>query len=168
MIGFRLRKHRLPKLLPYGGGKPLGILGSCDVTIESKFAIQCHHFYVVNGAHGSLIGFNTTQELGLANIVSKINSEWEEEYPGLPKGVGKLKIAITNRKIPFHMRPKTDEEEQRLLSEDTIDRTEPVGEPTPGVSSIVTPPKKDGSIRVCIAPDKARTPQHAEARRTHT
>ena len=37
----------------------------CDVTIESKSAIQCHHFHVVQGAHRSLIGFNKTQELGL-------------------------------------------------------------------------------------------------------
>ena len=51
------------------------------------------------------------------------------------------------------MRSKIDEEEQRLLSEDTIDRV-PVGEPTPGVTPIVTPPKKDGSIRyalICVS-----------------
>ena len=115
-----LRKHRGPKLLPYGGGKPQNILGVCDVTIESKSAIQCHNFHVLKGAHGFLIGFNTAQELGLVNIVNKINSEWEEEYPGLTKGIGKLKnihvklhidesvrpVAITNRKIPFHLRPK--------------------------------------------------------------
>ena len=91
-----LRKHRRPKLLPNGGGKPLDILGVCYVTIESKFAIQCHHFYFVKGAHGSLIGFNTAPELVLVNIVNKINSEWEEEHPGLTKGIGKRKICKTN------------------------------------------------------------------------
>ena len=77
------------------------------------------------------------------NIVNKINTEWEEEYPILTKAIGKLKnvqvklhidqsvrpVAITNRKILFHMRPKIDEEEQRLLSEETIERVL-VGEPT--------------------------------------
>ena len=33
-------------------------------------------------AHGSLVGFNTAQELGLLNIVNKIGST---------KGIGKLK-----------------------------------------------------------------------------
>ena len=123
------------EFLPYGGGKPLNILGVCDVTIESKSAIQCHHLHIIKGTHRSLIGFNTTQELGLVNIVNKINTEWEEEYLGLTKGIGKLKnvqvklhidqsvrpVAITNWKILFHMRPNIGEEEQRLLSEDTIE-----------------------------------------------
>ena len=66
-------------------------------------------------------------------------------------------VAITNRKITFHTRPKIEDEEQRLFQEDTIDKV-PVGEPTPLVSPIVTPPKKDGSIRLCIdmrEPNKA-------------
>ena len=79
------------------------------------------------------------------------------------KGIGKLKgvqvklyidesvrpVTITNRKIPFDMRPKIKEEELRLLREDTIEEV-PVSEPTPWVSPIITPPKKDGSIRLCI------------------
>ena len=80
------------------------------------------------------------------NIVNKISSNWENTHPGLTNGIGKLKdvhvklhidesvrpAAITNRKIPFHMRPKIDDEEQRLLQEDTIEKV-PGGEPTPWV-----------------------------------
>ena len=98
------------------------------------------------------------------NIVNKINSEWEEEYPGLTKGIGKLKnvqvklhidesvrpVAITNWKIPFHTRTNINEDdEQRLLSEDTTERVQ-VGARTPWVFPIVTPPKKDGFIHLCI------------------
>ena len=72
-------------------------------------------------------------------------------------------VAITNRKIPFHMRPKIDQEEQRLLREDTIEKV-PVGEPTPWVSPIVIPPKKDGSIRLCI---DMREPNKAIMRERH-
>ncbi len=41
------------------------------------------------------------------------------------------------------------QEIQKLLDEDVIEKVE--GEPTPWVSPIVTPPKKEpGSIRVCV------------------
>ena len=172
-----LMRHRGPRIMPYGGGTSLNVLGVCDVTLESKSSIQCHRFHVIKGAHGSLIGFTAAQELGLVNIVNTISSDWEKEHPGLTKGIGKLKdvqvklhidesvrpVAITNRKIPFHMRPKIDDEEQRLLREDTIEKV-PVGEPTPWVSPIVTPPKKDGSIRLCI---DMREPNKAIMRERH-
>ena len=61
------------------------------------------------------------------------------------------------------MPPKIEEEELRLLREDTIEKV-PVGEPTPWVSPIVTPPKKDGSIRLCI---DMREPNKAITRERH-
>ena len=102
---------------------------------------------------------------------------WEDKYLGLTKGIGKLKgmqvklhidesvrpVAITNRNIPFHMRPKIEAEELRLLKEDTIEKV-PVDEPTPWVSPIVTPPKKDGSIQLCI---DMREPNKAVTRERH-
>ena len=78
-----LMRHRGPRIMPYGGGTRSG--GGCDVTLESKSAIQCHRFHVIKGAHGSLIGFSTAQELGLVDIVNKIGSSWEDKYPGLTK-----------------------------------------------------------------------------------
>ena len=83
-----LMRHKGPRIMPYGGGTPLNVLGVCDVTLESKSAIQCHRFHVTKGAHGSLIGFSTAQELGLVNSVNKIGSNWEDKYPGLTKGTG--------------------------------------------------------------------------------
>ena len=86
-----LLRHRGPRFMPYGGGTSLNVLGVCDVTLESKSAIQCHRFHVIKDAHGSLVGFTAAQELGHVNIVNKINSKWEIKHPGLTKGVGKLK-----------------------------------------------------------------------------
>ena len=71
-----LMRHRGPRIMPYGGGTSLNVLGVCDVTLESKSAIQCHRFHVIKNAHGSLIGFTEAQELGLVNIVNKISSDW--------------------------------------------------------------------------------------------
>ena len=78
---------------------------------------------MIKGAHGSLIGFAAAQELVLLNIVNKISSNWENTHPCLTKGIGKLNdvqvklhmdesvrsVAITNRKISFHMRSKIDD-----------------------------------------------------------
>ena len=91
--------------MPYGGGTSLNVLGVCDVTIESKSAIQCHRFHVVRGAHGSLIGFTAAQELGLVNIVNKISSNWENTHPGLTKGIGKLKDVQVKLHIDESVRP---------------------------------------------------------------
>ena len=137
------RQQKLPN------GTPCQQCGGCDVTVESKSAIQCHQCHVIKGAHGSLIDLSTAQELGLVNIVNKIGPNWEDKNPGLTKGIGKLKgvqvklhidesvrpVAITKRKIPFHMRPKI-KEKLRRLKEDTIEKV-PVGDPTPWVSPII-------------------------------
>ena len=58
-----LMKHRGPRIMPYGGGTPLNVLGGGggDVSLELKSAIQCHRFHVIKGAHGSLVGFNTAR-----------------------------------------------------------------------------------------------------------
>ena len=77
-----LMRHRGPRIMSYGGGTSLNVLGVCDVTLESKSAIQCHRFHMIKGAHGSLIGSTAAQELGLVNIVNKISSDWENKAEG--------------------------------------------------------------------------------------
>ena len=47
-----LVRHRGPRIMPYGDGTSLNVLGVCDVTIESKSAIQCHRFHLVKGHTG--------------------------------------------------------------------------------------------------------------------
>ena len=47
-----LMRHRGPRIMSYGGGTSLNVLGVCDVTLESKSSIQCYRFQVIKGAKG--------------------------------------------------------------------------------------------------------------------
>ena len=78
-------------------------------------------------------------------------------------GLGKLKnssvklnidetvtpVSLKQRRIPFHIRKKVDEEIDRLLKADIIEKI-PDSQPTPWVSPIVAVPQKDNSIRLCV------------------
>ena len=174
----KISNKNIPQLFPYGQSKPIPVQGHCNITVKTQNTSQTHKFYVVEGTHGSLIGFPSAQELGLIQIVSRISeSELQNQYPGLFKGIGKLKnkqfklhidesvtpVAQTSRRTPFHLRPKVEEEIQKLLKQDIIESVE--SNPTPWVSPIVTPPKKDGSsIRLCI---DMREPNKAIERERH-
>ncbi|PIK42246.1 hypothetical protein BSL78_20901 [Apostichopus japonicus] len=108
-----------------------------------------------------LLCYQTSIDLGLLYIANSIESDMFSRYPELFNGIGKIntetiKLHIdTNvepktqklRTIPFHVRKDVDEEIQRLLDEDVIER---VLGPTPWVSPIVTPPKKNGGVRICV------------------
>jgi hypothetical protein len=157
-----LTKNKLPSLHPYGGGAPLKVLGMCEVAVESKERIQCAKFFVVPGRQGTLVGYSTSTDLGLIHIIQGVAVPGIK-YPKLFKGIGKLKntkvklhidktvrpVAQRHRRTPFHIRPQVEREIDKLLQEDIIEKVE--GEPTPWVSPIVTPPKKDpNSIRLCV------------------
>ncbi|KAK9722031.1 Reverse transcriptase (RNA-dependent DNA polymerase) [Popillia japonica] len=87
----------------------------------------------------------------------------ETEYPELLKGVRKLKevridlqiddsvipVAQTHRRIPFHLRTKVDQEIERLLKEDIIEKA---SDRTPWVFPVVVVPKSQNKeeIRVCV------------------
>ena len=57
-------------------------------------------------------------------------------------------VAQTTRRTPFHLRGKVEKEIQQLLRDDIIE--EVTNESTPWVSPIVTPPKKNGDVRLCV------------------
>ena len=175
-VGKPTLRKKPTRLFPYGGVQPLHVLGVCELTVETKSQIQCHQFYVVKGAHGSLLGYQTAQDLKLVNIVNTISEHWDTKFPKVFKGIGKLKgsqvklhidetvrpVAITNRRTPFHLRGKVEDEINNLMDEDIIERVS--GEATPWVSPIVTPPKRDGSIRLCV---DMREPNKAIQRERH-
>ena len=153
------------KLLPYGGGRPLKIYGTCEIEVEAKYQYGVHTFYVVEGCHGALIGYKTATQLGLVKIIKQISkANTEGKYPNIFKEeIGKYKggqvklhidpdvqpVAQRNRRTPFHLRPKVEKEIHKLLDQDIIEK---VGNtPTPWVSPIVTPPKKNPEeIRLCV------------------
>ncbi len=147
--------------------------------METASLIQTHRFLIAQGNHGSLLGYETATKLKLIDVVhtATYKDKCREKYPGLFNDIGRLKDiqvklhvdktvkpkAITNRRTPFHLRSKVETELKRLEQQDIIERV--LGEPTPWVSPIVTPPKKDGSIRLCV---DMREPNKAILRERHS
>ncbi|XP_056022138.1 uncharacterized protein LOC130055014 [Ostrea edulis] len=160
----KLKKDKI-KLLPYGGGNQLEVLGNCELEVETKNKYGIFRFHVVKGSHGALLGYTTAYQLELVHVVSHITQpKLEAKYPEVFKDkIGKYTgkpvklhidldvkpVAQRNRRTPFHLRPKVEKEIQTLLDQDIIEK---VGNtPTPWVSPIVTPPKKNpNEIRLCI------------------
>ena len=171
-----LSTETVPQLYPYGSSKSLRVMGQCHIPVKTKQVTQQHIFYVVQGSNGSLLSYATAQDLGIVKIINSITDP-VLKYPQLFQGVGKLKdvqvklhidnsvvpVAHKHRRVPFHLRTKVTEDLQRQLDADLIERVE--GQPTPWVSPIVTPPKKEpGSIRVCV---DMRSPNKAIQRERH-
>ncbi|XP_071848847.1 uncharacterized protein [Apostichopus japonicus] len=149
-------------LFAYNSHTPLPTLREIreNVTTEKGKTVETR-FCAVDGFGGNLLCYQTSIDLGLLYIANSIESDMFSRYPELFNGIGKIntetiKLHInTNvepktqklRTIPFHVRKDVDEEIQRLLDEDDIER---VQGPTPLVSPIVTPPKKNGGVRICV------------------
>ncbi|XP_021352181.1 uncharacterized protein K02A2.6-like [Mizuhopecten yessoensis] len=156
------------RLIPYGGGKPLSVLGKCDLGVETNKQFDTLTFYVVKGhRYGSILGYPSARNLSLIHVVSEIaedvDKQVETEFPGIFKGIGKLRgtlvklhidpkiqpVAQRHRRTPFHLRDKVKKEIDKLVEGDIIEKVE--GTPTPWISPIVTPPKKDpDEIRLCV------------------
>ena len=68
----KLNKRDPIQLVPYGGGKPLTVMGRCAVMVETKRNVQCHEFHVVKGYNGTLLSCTTATELGLIEITNKV------------------------------------------------------------------------------------------------
>ena len=57
-------------------------------------------------------------------------------------------MAQKGRRTPFHLRKKVEKEIATMLKDDIIEEIDK--ESTPWVSPIVTPPKKNGDVRMCV------------------
>eukprot|EP00057_Strongylocentrotus_purpuratus_P005494 XP_003731095.1 PREDICTED: uncharacterized protein K02A2.6-like [Strongylocentrotus purpuratus] len=164
------------RLVPYGSAKALPLLGKCNLSVERDGNTYSFVFNVVAGRYGCLLSCDASQALGFVQLACTV-TDYKGRFPMLSKGIGKLKdrqfllhvdktvppVAITNRRTPFHLREKVAAELDKLLEEDVIESV--IGEPTPWVSPIVTPPKKDGSIRLCV---DMRKPNKAIQRERHS
>ena len=161
----RLQTKRLPKLIPYGGGQNLKVLGSCELTIEKNDKSMFETFFLVKGNYGTLLGYETASALEVVKIVQPVHTSdsIESKYLGIYDGIGRLKgqtfklhinkeiktVAQKNRRTPFHLRDKVEKEIKKLLNDDIIEEVK--NESTPWVSAIVTPPKKNSDdVRICI------------------
>ncbi|KAI8510717.1 hypothetical protein Bbelb_116330 [Branchiostoma belcheri] len=83
---------------PYGGGRPLEILGKFQANMETNDKTTHASVFVVRGASGNLLSYETAEKLGLVKVCADINvtvadnvQEVVKEYDDVFQGVGKLK-----------------------------------------------------------------------------
>ena len=159
-----LRTRKMPRLLPYGGSPDLHVKGACQITVEKNGKMAVEQFYLVKGNYGTLLGYKTAHDLDIVRIVHNIGNgdNTEEKYPGIYSGIGELKgrtvklhinenvkpVAQKGRRTPFHLRKRVEKELNKMLADDIIEEVQ--NESTPWVSPIVTPPKKNGDVRICV------------------
>ena len=146
-------------------GVVVKVMGHCKLTVETKHSISYDIFYAVEGNHGSLLGYSLATKLGLVKIINQV-SDPKTKYPKLFEGIGKYKgapiklhinesirpVAERHRRTPFHLRNKVERELNERLEQEIIERIEST--PTPWVSPIVTPPKKNQMkfdfVSICV------------------
>lgn len=178
------------KVYTYGSNKPMKMLGKfkADVICLNQEKTRTNMItHVINGNYGSLMSYETALELNLIKMnVNQVTSETKNEssdfeqklvmkYEDRFKGIGKVKdykailhidrsvapVALSHRRIPFHLREKVSKELKYLQENDIIEK---VKGPTPWVSPIVTPPKpnKPDEVRICVDMRNANKAIHRE------
>ena len=157
------------KLVPYGGVGSIKVIGTCDLKLETGESYDATNFHVVKGRSGSLLGYPVASRMNIIKVISKIDdippegAKVEENFQHIFHGIGKLKgvqvklhidetvkpVAQKPRRTPFHLRGKVEKEIRHLIETEIIENVE--GEPTPWITPILTPPKKNGEeIRLCV------------------
>lgn len=155
--------------------KPLHVKEQITTAVSANGKTATTDFLIIPGHEVTLLGRKTAIELNLLRIgppaaVNAVDSaitpdvqKLLTQYPGIATGIGKLKdyqvtfhinrsvppVARTSYRVPFHLRPKVEDEIKKLLDADII---EPAEGPTEWVSRIVTPPKPHdpNQIRLCV------------------
>ena len=166
------------QLFAYGNSEPLDLIGQAEVNVfvpcNNQSAVAL--FYVYNGNAPTLLSKPTSEllsllrvgpvqdglaERGAVNAVGMGAAVWRDRYPECFTGVGKLKdfqvslhidpsvkpIAQPGRRMPFGHREPTKAKLDELLGLDIIERVEG---PTHWLSPIVTVPKDNEDIRLCV------------------
>ncbi|KAK2578707.1 hypothetical protein KPH14_012663 [Odynerus spinipes] len=142
---------------PYGQSVALKLLGQFDCYVEAGNRKVCANFVVLKGRGRAIIGYRTATDLGILKIGCDINEMTLEEDNEL----GKLKnfklmlpidrtyppIAQPMRRLPFKVHDKINEQIQKLLKLDIIEKVEG---PTEWVSPVVPVIKKNSEVRLCI------------------
>ena len=122
--------------------------------------------FVIDGLRTNLLGLPAITALGLAIRVDATESdtppeEVQKEFPTVFQGLGNLGeefeihlksgatpyCLFTPRNVPIPLRPKVQEELDRMESLGVIRK---VDEPTPWCAGMVVVPKKEGAIRICV------------------
>ncbi|PFX29296.1 Uncharacterized protein K02A2.6 [Stylophora pistillata] len=157
------------RIFSYGSSTPLPVLGTIEAEIFANANSTWTTLYVIKGASGNLLGFNTATKLGVLKVINQvkpdetgpqfpINGDLESLFGGIGKVKGKvIKLHMDpdviptqqpHRRIPFHVRKDVEMELKRL--EELEDIIENVTGPTPLVSPLVIVPKSSGQVRICV------------------
>ena len=172
--------QKIPKLQP--NNVTLTAYNGENIKCSGKFTINVYHekkkhpvlFYVVDVTGPAVIGLPTCEQLNIVTInvdqispsVPTINSidDLTHQYPklfdtiGNFKGIAKLKLkddAIpfidAPRKCPIHIKDDLKAELDKMERQEVIRK---VDEHTDWVSSLAYTTKRDGSLRICLDPQK--------------
>ena len=167
----KLKKPPLspPKKILYGPSqqtlKSIGqFLG--EFSHKSNLKVIRQPIFVIDGLRTNLLGLPAITALGLAIRVDATESdtpleEVQKEFPTVFQGLGNLGeefemhlksgatpyCLFTPRNVPIPLRPKVQEELDRMESLGVIRK---VDEPTPWCAGMVVVPKKEGAIRICV------------------
>ena len=151
----------------YGSQTPLKVIGMFTAKVTLRQVTIEEDFYVIEGNGKPLLGRTTAEQLGVLRVglgVGEIHTGQDilTEYPECFDGVGKLKsfkakfyinedvrpVAQPVRRIPYNLRGAVEEELEKLLKADIIEKVEG---PTPWISPIIVVPKGGtNEIRVCV------------------
>ena len=163
-------KLSIPEKTLYGPSRqPLNTLGQFQGKISYRGVDVMQNIYVVEGLKINLLGLPAITALNLAVRVDATESttptstktEIEKQFPSLFRGLGNIgdeyEIRIkpdakphsiyTPRHVPMPLRPKVQEELNRMESLGVISK---IDEPTEWCAGMVVVPKKGGNIRICV------------------
>jgi hypothetical protein len=153
----------------YGEDKAIKIVGQfvCEISYRSKTIKAA--FLVANDGHQNLLSYRTSVQLGIVNIINKIEESQivglYKKYPNIFSGkLGKLKDEVFEiitdpsikptqqklRKVPRQLQEEVTKELVEMEKEGIIER---VRWPTSWVSNIVAVPKSGTPLKVRITCD---------------
>ncbi|XP_055844353.1 uncharacterized protein K02A2.6-like [Episyrphus balteatus] len=161
-----LTKHT-GKIIPYNSTTSLPIIGKFTASLTFKQHSIAETIYVIDSQAISILSYNASKQLNIIHIVQQLSNnislDIKQKYPEVFRGIGKHNkhkvhlfidkevppVAQRFRRIPFHLRSSVEDEINRLLKADIIEKA--TG-PTPWVSPVVIVPKPHNptAIRMCI------------------
>lgn len=142
------------------------LLGSCEVTVSFKGHKAKLWLLVAKGKRTSLFGYSWFKPLGIEivgihsinnfNSIEALVQEFEEVFQSdlglcsshpinLHVDPTVTPIRMKPRRVPYALKPKIDEELDRLIRQGVL---EPIANPK-WSTPIVPVPKPDGSVRLC-------------------
>ena len=153
------------KIFAFKAGRPIPLKGECtlDISTQKGKYTKERIFVTTDSNKGCILSYGAATRLRLIKMAKEVivaATEGRAEEREL-KPVGKIKdikvklhinpnvapVAMPHRRISYHLRPKVEQEIEKL---ETLDIIEKVSGPTPWVSPVVIVPKPNGTIRLYV------------------